>query len=432
MCGKRGLKRWFWWIGCVMERQNELFSQALQLASPWIVKGSRFEGKPKKLLLELDLREGTTRLPCPCCEAQDCPVHDRKERKWRHMNFWQYETEIHARVPRVKCGKCGTRQVGVPWAREGSGFTLLFEAMALRLASEMPVSSAAAIVGENDKRIWTIIHHYVDKARDRKVWDEVRRVAVDETSRRKGHLYVTNFIDLDSGELLFMTGGKDGETIGEFARQLVDYHGSVENIVEIAMDMSPAFQKGAALYLPDARRVFDHFHVMQLAGEAFDEVRKEAAREAGGLGRGSMWALRGNADRLSDENLRLREQLCRQYGKIGRAMGLREGLQDLWNYDKREAAADHFGWWYSWARRSRLPSFKKLAKTLAKHLEGILNYYHNWTTSALIESINGKLQLARKRARGYRNIDNFRAIAYWIAGGLQPATGLPNPTPQPF
>lgn len=321
---------------------------------------------------------------------------------------------------------------GVPWAREGSGFTLLFEAMALRLASEMPVSSAAAIVGENDKRIWTIIHHYVDKARARKVWDEVRRVAVDETSRRKGHLYVTNFIDLDSGELLFMTGGKDGETIGEFARQLVDCHGSVENIVEIAMDMSPAFQKGAALYLPDARRVFDHFHVMQLAGEAFDEVRKEAAREAGGLGRGSMWALRGNADRLSDENLRLRERLCREYGKIGRAMGLREGLQDLWNYDTRGAAAEHFGWWHSWARRSRLPSFKKLAKTLADHLEGILNYYHNWTTSALIESINGKLQLARKRARGYRNIDNFRAIAYWIAGGLQPATGLPNPTPHPF
>ncbi len=408
---------------------NELFTQALPLTYPWRITSNRFEDKPGKLVLHVSVESDTKKLPCPCCEEKECPIHDKRERRWRHLNFWQYETQLIAQVPRIKCKKCGVHQVKVPWAREGSGFTLLFEAMAMRLSAEMAVSKVGAIMGENDQRIWNIIHHYVEKAWKKSCWDEVQRIAVDETSRRKGHKYVTVFLNLDSHDLLFMTPGKDAETISKFAKQLVDFHGSVENINEIAMDMSRAFQRGAAQYLPDAKKVFDHFHVMQMAGEAFDEVRKTVAREMGGLEKGAHWALRGNAERLSDKAREMRERICVKYNKIGRAMALKEGLQDLWCYDTREAAEEHFGWFYSWAVRSRLKPFKKLAKSLKKNLEGILDYYDNWTTSAAIEALNGKLQLARRRARGYRNFENFRAIAYWIAGNLQPATKLPNPFP---
>ncbi|HIE55698.1 MAG TPA: ISL3 family transposase, partial [Chromatiaceae bacterium] len=371
----------------------------------------------------------TKKLPCPCCEEKECPIHDKRERRWRHLNFWQYETQLIAQVPRVKCKKCGVHQVKVPWAREGSGFTLLFEAMAMRLAAEMAVNKVGEIMGEKDKRIWGIIHHYVGTAWGESCWDEVSRIAVDETSRRKGHKYVTVFLDLDSKDLLFMTPGKNSETIGEFSKQLVDFHGSVENINEIAMDMSRAFQRGAADYLPDAKKVFDRFHVMQMAGVAFDEVRKSVAKEFGGLEKGAHWALRGNVQRLNAKALKMREDTCAKYNKIGRAMALKEALQDLWNCDTREAAKEHFNRFYSWARRCRLEPFKKLAKSLKKHLEGILDYYNNRTTSAAIEALNGKLQLARRRARGYRNFENFKAIAYWIAGNLEPATKLPNPLP---
>ena len=171
---------------------------------------------------------------------------------------------------------------------------------------------------------------------------------------------------------------------------------------------------------------------MMLAGEALDAVRREVATREGGLEKGAMWSLRGNASRLSQSAAELRQRLCRDYGEIGRAMGLREFLRDTWNYTTRELAEEHLSSWYSWARRSRLEPFKKLARTIREHWEGILNYYHHWTTSAAIESLHSKLQLARSRARGFRNFGYFRAIAYWIAGGLEPASNLPDPLPSAF
>lgn len=411
---------------------NELFAQALPLVSPWIVAESHFDGKPKKLQLTVKLTAETTRMDCPKCGAADCSIHDRRERKWRHLNFWQYETELKARVPRVNCAKCGIHQVKVPWAREGSGFTLLFEAMAMELIRVMPVKQAAKIMGENDTRIWNIVHHYVDASYAQSDWSEVERIAVDETSRKKGHVYVTNFIDLESGKLLFITPGKDSYTVEHFVAQLADFKGEAKSITEVALDMSPAFKKGVTEHLPEAQMVLDRFHVMMLAGKAFDKVRKEVARENGGLGRGGMWALRGNEERLSESMVEIRRQLLKEHSKLNRAMNLRECLRDLWIYADREQAEEHFQWWYQWARRCRLEPFKKLAKTLKDHWDGIVAYFDNYTTSAMIEAINGKLQLARKRAYGYRSFRNFRAIALWIAGDLSPASDLPNPLPEPF
>lgn len=172
---------------------NELFAQALPLVSPWIVAESHFEGKPKKLQLTVKLTEGITRMDSPECGAEGCSIHDRRERTWRHLNFWQYETELKTRVPRVRCNKCGIHQVKVPWAREGSGFTLLFEAMAMELIRVMPVKQAAEIMGENDTRIWSIVHHYVDEAYDQSDWSKVERIAVDETSRKNGACLCNEF-----------------------------------------------------------------------------------------------------------------------------------------------------------------------------------------------------------------------------------------------
>jgi transposase len=411
---------------------EQLFTQALLLDSPWRVEKNSFEGEPKRLVLHLELAPGTRALACPECGAGGCAIHDRRERTWRHLNFWQYQTVIHAKVPRVRCAKCGVHQVEVPWARPGSGFTLLFEAFALELIRHMPVSNAADFVGENDKRIWTIIEHYVEKAYQQSDWKEVERVAIDETSRRKGHTYVTNFVDLDTGRLLFMAEGSDSETVGQFAEQLFEFSGDPAKISEAAIDMSAAYKKGVAEHLPEAKVAFDRFHVAQLAGEAFEKVRKEVSAEAGGLGRGGMWALRGNASRLNEEMGRLREELLRTYDKLKRAMGLREMLANFYRYATVELAEEHFDAWYSWARRCRMESFKKLAKTLREHFDGIKAYYNNFTTSAIIENLNGRLQRARQRAYGYRNFRSFQLISYWIAGGISPATGLSNPLPRPF
>ncbi len=217
---------------------------------------------------------------------------------------------------------------------------------------------------------------------------------------------------------MFFTPGKDKETFTQFAAELERRGVPAAQVNEIAMDMSKAFIAGAAEHFPEAQLCFDRFHVMKLCGESLDAIRKEVAREHGGLPRGAMWALRGNPGNLKEEQRNLREQICKEHGKIARSLSIREFLADLWNYQLREDAERHLQSVLSWCSRSRMQPFVKLGKTLRRHMDGILGYFNNYTTSAAIEAVNGLLQLARRRARGYRTFRNFQAMAYWIAGGL--------------
>jgi transposase len=202
-------------------------------------------------------------------------AHDTAEKSWRHLNFFQHEAHLHARVPRVRCGSCGVRVVEVPWARPGSGFTLLFEALVLTLVKEMPVQAVARLIGEHDTRIWRVLHHYVGEARAAADFSEVRAVGLDETASKRGHQYITLFMDLDASKLLFATEGRDATTLAAFRADLEAHGGKAEQVEEICMDMSPAFRKGAAASFPEASLTFDKFHVMQLINTAVDTVRRE-------------------------------------------------------------------------------------------------------------------------------------------------------------
>jgi transposase len=408
-----------------------LFAAALGLGKPWKIENVRFDGAEGLLAIELGFERGA-KFPHPEDASRLCPVHDVKEKRWRHLDFFQHRTELIARVPRVRGENGKVAQVEVPWARPGSGFTLLMEAFVLTLCKEMPVAAVARLVNEHDTRLWRVIRHYVDEAWEEASWEGLTRIAIDETATRKGHRYGTGFVEIRGGEasdeplsarLLYLTPGKGAETVEAFAAECRRRGLAPETgIEEAAIDRSKAFIKGVGEHLPAAAICFDRFHVMKLCGEACDRVRKEIAqREGVNLPRAAMWSLRGNAGRLSTEARETREALIRQYAEIGRALALREYLQDTWKYASRAMAEEHLHSFCSWAQRSRLKPFVELARTLRRHWEGILNYYRHYSTSALIEAINGKLQLARRKARGYRNFANFRAIAYWIAGGLHPS-----------
>ena len=177
-------------------RDTELFQAALGLGTPWSVSGSRFDAAARRLDIEITFAKGA-RFACPTCGAAGCPAYDTEPLTWRHLSFFQHEAYLTARVPRVSCQACGIRQVSVPWARAGSGFTLLFEAFVMALVASMPVAVVARTVGEHDTKLWRVVHHYVEQARDRADHGEVRRVAFDETASRRGHNYVSLFVDLD-------------------------------------------------------------------------------------------------------------------------------------------------------------------------------------------------------------------------------------------
>ena len=394
---------------------EELFTAALGLGPQWRVAHCRFEGEPKRLELRLE-HVPAQPFECPQCGAR-CGVHDTIERRWRHLNFFQYRCELVAKVPRVWCGKDGVHQVQVPWARPGSGFTLMMEALMMLLSAEMPVDAMAELLDEHDTRLWRVVMHYVEQAHAKSDWSAVRRIAVDETSARRGQRYVTNVLDAESSRLLFMIEGRSAQALEAFAQALRAHGGDPAQIEAIALDMSPAYVKGASEYFPHARIVFDKFHLMQLAGQALDEVRRELQRDGVDL-KGALWSLRGNAWNLTEERQVQRQSLCRQYTKLGRAMSLRETLQAIYASPDRATAEKDLQWWCGWAARSRLKPFRALAQTVRQHWEGILAHFDTGLTSAAIEAVNGVIQLAKRMARGFKNFVYFRTAAYHRAGKL--------------
>ena len=181
-----------------------LFTSALGLQAPWSVQKVGLDTVRRRI--DFDLICNASRLACPRCGASDQGVHDRLTREWRHLDFFQFEAWLHADVPRIACSACGkTTQMDVPWAREGSGFTALFEALALSLCQELPVRQAAALLRCADKQLWRRIEHYVDEARARDDMSAVAIVGIDDTSLHKGQSYITVVHDLDAKRLLFAT-----------------------------------------------------------------------------------------------------------------------------------------------------------------------------------------------------------------------------------
>jgi transposase len=395
---------------------EELFTAALGLGRQWKARECRFEGEPKRLELRLEHVPGE-HFACPECQAL-CGVHDTIERRWRHLNFFQYRCELVAKVPRTWCRTDGVHQVLVPWAREGSGFTLLMEALVMFLSAEMLVEGMADLLHETDTRLWRVLIYYVQQAQARRDWSAIRRIAVDETSARRGHRYVTNVLDCDGGGLLFMVEGRSSEALGCFAQALREHGGDPAHIQAIAMDMSPAYRKGAADYFPQAQIVFDKFHVMLLAGQALETVRRQLQQNGAEL-KGSLCSLRGNPWNLSAERQKQRQDLCARYTKLGRAMTLRETLQAIYASPDQANAESQLHWWCGWASRSRLESFRTLAKTVRQHWEGILAYFKSGLTSAAIEAVNGVIQLAKRIARGFKNFLYFQTAAYLRAGRLK-------------
>src|SRR5215471_10641001 len=247
-------------------RDIDLFQLALGLVPPWMVVDAKFDADKKRLDIEIDFKTGG-RFACPECGKADCPVHDTVKKTWPHLNFFQHEAFLHARVARIDCPDCGVRLVNVPWARSGSGFTLLFEAFVMALVKDMPVAAAARLVGEHDTRLWRVIQHYVETAVARMDLSELRRVAIDETAAKRGQDYSSLFVDMDARKVVYVTGGNDAETVARFADHVDDHNSDASRIKEACIDMSAAYMKGVTENLTEAEITFDKFHAVKLINE---------------------------------------------------------------------------------------------------------------------------------------------------------------------
>lgn len=394
---------------------KELFQLALQLPEPWFVEEIRFKensSNDQELHIQIGYQKGYKFEP-------DSTIHDRVIRSWRHLNFFQHECYLHCKVPRIKTSSGEIKTVNVPWARKGSGFTLMFEAYTLAMIErEMPVNKVAELVKEYAQRLWKIFNYWIGRAYNQDDQSRVEQLGIDETSVRKGHNYITVAADLSTRRVIHVTEGRDSEAVGKVKEHLENKGVEPKKIKDACIDMSTGYIKGMNKYFPDTNITFDRFHVVKMLNESFDKIRKMEAKEHNIL-KGHKYTFLKSNSRLSEFQKQERDQLIELLPTLGEAYRLKVLFNDFWSMKDKQEASAFLIYWCDVVEERKIWGYLDFVKTLKTHLGGITNYVESQIANGVIEGINNKIQLAKRRARGYRNIQNFINMIYFIAGKLK-------------
>jgi len=403
-------------------RDTDLYQQILGLQTPWRV--NRVDLKVKDLRVDVYAEHGKRKTwPCPEC-GKECGLHDHhEERAWRHLDSCQFQTFLHARVPRVHCDEHGVRQVRVPWAEPKSRFTLLFESFAVDVLWETDVLGAARILGIT----WDEAHGIMQRAVERGLARREHRVpeylGLDEKAIARGQRYATIACDLTNGHVIAIAPDRTMESVvrclGQFSlNELTAVRG-------VAIDMWDPFIRVITSMLPNAEEkiVFDRFHIVSHMNNAVDIVRRRENRglRADGderlVGTKHMWL-------YAEENLP--EHYAADFAslrtstlKTARAWAIKETLRDLWDQASRSDGKAWYKRWHFWATHSRLEPVKKVAAMIRRHLDGVLSYFTHRITNSACEALNSTIQMIKKRAFGFRSFPNFRVAVLFRCGGLQ-------------
>lgn len=397
---------------------NDLFQTALGLTSPWYIESLNFDVEQSRLDIFINFQRGATFKDPEDPSGKEYKAYDTVRKVWQHMNFFQHECYLHARVPRINRGDNKPRLISPPWSGRLSGFTLLFEAWLVQLCRSMPVHHVCKLTGVSDYRLWSMLEFYVNSARQHDDFSDLHTIGMDETSSACGHDYITLFVDLEEKRTVFVTDGKDSETVKAFTSELKERNGRVDNIKQVSCDMSPAFIKGVREELPEAQITFDKFHIVKIINEAVNTVRKEEAN-TNPLLVGARYALLKNENNLTAKQKTIRDGLCLPglNLKSVRALQIRETFQQIYTAPTKEEFETRLKEWYFWATHSRLEPMVKAAKTIKRHWDGVLNWKESQINNGLLEGLNSVIQAAKRKARGYKK-PHFKIMVYLLTGKL--------------
>ena len=395
----------------------KLFETALGVGAPWHVAGVDFDEAKRALTILVDFTAGS-RFPHPDAEGLH-GAHDTVTKRYRHLNFFQHECYLEVRVPRVKLPDGRVALVEPPWAGKLSGFTLLFEALVLMLCQQMTFAAVARMVGESWYRVATIAAHYVELALDEVDYSKVTSLAIDETSRARGHDYVTLAADTERRAVLAVTEGRDAQAIHRVISEIKSHGGIPEAIHKVSLDMSPAFIKGVGECLPNAQITFDKFHVIAHASTAVDKTRRMEQKNHPDL-KGMRWSLLKDRASLNaaqrDDLDTLLSQLTTK--RTARAWVYREDLREILKRKQINVVRTMLSQWCTNVMRSKVEPMKVVAKMIRNHLEGIVAWARSRQTNGFLEAINGLFQAAKRKARGYKSFSTIRTVIFLLAGKL--------------
>ena len=411
---------------------EKLFQELLALSDGWRVRGVDYVKKESKILIQV---EETAQVwgeqKCTQCGSGSVAGYDHApERRWRHLNVCQLQSEIVCALPRGQCHECGSVfTVRAPWEGRGRGFTQEFEAFALVLMREMPVKNAGEILGETDQRLWRMLFAHVDAAWAQMSWETVVWVGADEMNRKKGHNYLTVFADLEAKRVLLAVEGKDAGVWERFADELLKHNGHPKAITQVAIDMSAAYIRGVKDNLGNAQIVFDKFHLVSHAVDAVDKVRREEARSEGPVREQleqTRWLWRKNPENWTEREADRWESLRDKPLVTGLAYAMRLTLQGIYRTGSVAKARKQFKDWCGWVRQmagevrdNLLEPMVEVAAMTERHLQGILGHWKAGLTTAFLEGLNSLFSATKRKARGFRSSVYQITMLYFVAGKLE-------------
>jgi transposase len=335
---------------------------------------------------------------------------------------------IEAEVPRISCQEHGVRQVGVPWAEGGIGFTAMFEALTISWLKVAPISAVAERLHISWDQAWGIMSRAVDRGLERRELQPIEELGIDETSFQKRHEYVTVLVNRSDGTVIDILDDRKKATLKGWLKA---NHRHLRQLRSVSMDMWEAYIKAVTEVIEGAEQkiCFDRFHVASHFGKALDKVRAAEHRELRREGTSPLtrskhdWLRRKANGGYRDKRAFL--QLTRLNLKTARAWRIKEAAGMLWSYRYRGVAERNWKVLLGWISRCRLDPMIKVGRMVRRYLRGIINAIIHGVTNAAAESINAKIQKIKAMACGFRNRARFRTAILFHTGGLSmlPAVG---------
>ena len=361
------------------------------------------------------------RLVCSKCGTRQ-HVRDRlKERTWQHVPLWNIPVYLHYRPCRVQCRRCGTVVEKFPWGNGKSRLTFPLVLASATWSRQLPMGVVAKMYKICWNSVYSAVKQVVAYGLARRDKSDAILLGIDELSRKKGHVYLTNIYDLLNKRLLASFPGRAEQSLESFFREWGKEN--LSNIMAVCCDMWAPYVKAIREHLPDARLVFDKFHIVRHLLVALDEVRKseqaafrntfpELLIKTKYLWLKNPWNLKeGQSLRLSD--------LTKRRLKTFRAYVLKEQFRDLWNSPIRSDAKSFLRHWCWLATHSKLIPMRDFARMLRKHEDGILAYFDVPINNGMVEAMNNNAKVISHRARGYRSSKTFSTLMLHCMGGLK-------------
>ena len=389
------------------------FSSLLGVVSPWYIKEVKTQVRNQVIDIYIDFEKGS-QFPCPVC-GRPTKVYDSSYKRIRHLDLFEFRCYLNVKIPRVDCNKDGVKtSYADKWSNRSSHYSIKFEAMVLRFLKEMSMSSLANEVGEPDNNLWRVFNRHVNtKIKSTLDLSNVTKVCVDETASKRGHSYITIFTDYDSGEVIYVTEGRKKEVFEEFYSWLWDHRGHPGEIELFSMDMSKSYQAGKNEYFAHAEIVFDKFHIKKGLNKSIDDLRKQEVSYTDELKKTKYLWLK-NQENLNEKQKQQLEVFLDECSlNTAKAYQLKNGFDALWKVQKLAVEA-MIKAWIKKATALNLKPINQFIKSVERNMHGIINSITTGITNAVSEGINSTVQLARNRARGYRNINNYINMVYFL------------------